>query len=86
MITHGFLTGKKFWTSKVISVIQPLPIWQQQLRGDMQTLKKGSNVEVIVESQTYIQSKNEYFYRKDIKMLEERWRTSITLEDDYVDE
>ena len=46
----------------------------------------GSNEEVIAETKTYFESKDESFYNKRIEKLEKHWNECITLERNYVDE
>ena len=46
----------------------------------------GSNEEVIAETETYFESKNELFYQKGVEKLEKRWNKCITLKGNYVDE
>ena len=48
-------------------------------------MRFGSNEEVIAETETYFESKDESFYKKDTEKLEKRWNC-ITLEGNYVDE
>ena len=45
----------------------------------------GSNEEVIAETEAYLKSKDESFYKKDIEKLEKRWNECITFERNYVD-
>ena len=46
----------------------------------LQGKRFGFNEEVIAETEAYLESKDESFYKKDIEKLEKRWNTCITLE------
>ena len=52
----------------------------------LQGKRFGSNKKVIAKIETYFESKDESFYKKDIEKLEKRWNEYITLEENYVDE
>ena len=39
---------------------------------------------MIVETETYFESKDESFYKKGIEKIEKRWNECITLEGNYV--
>ena len=46
----------------------------------------GFNEEVIAETEAYVESKDESFYKKDMEKLKKRWNECITLEGNYVHE
>ena len=69
------------------SDLTPSEYWLfADLEKMLQEKKFGSNEEVIVETETYFESKDESFYKKGIEKLEKRWNECITLEGNYVDE
>ena len=45
----------------------------------------GSNEEVIAETETYFESKDESFCKKGIEKLEKHWNECITVEGKYAD-
>ena len=55
------------------------------LKKILQGKRFGSNEEVIAETEDYFVSKDESFYKKGIKKLENRWNEFITLEGNYAD-
>ena len=52
----------------------------------LQGKRFGSNKEVVAETETYFESKDESFYKKGIEKLEKRWNECIMLEGNYVHE
>ena len=56
------------------------------LQKILQRKRFSSNEEVISATETYFESKDESFYKKDIEKLEKRWNKCITLEGNYVNE
>ena len=46
----------------------------------------GSNEEVITETEAYVESKDESFYKKGIENLEKRWNECNMLKGNNVDE
>ena len=56
------------------------------LKKMLQGMRFVSNEEVIAETEAYFKSKDESFYKKGIKKLENRWNEYITLEGNYVHE
>ena len=51
----------------------------------LQEKRLGSNEDVIAETETYFESKDESFYKKGIEKLEKRWNECILLEGNSVD-
>ena len=52
----------------------------------LQGKRFGSNEEVIAETETYFECKDESFYQKDIEKLREHWNECITFERNYANE
>ena len=52
----------------------------------LQGKRFDSNEEVIAETETYFESKDESFYKKGIEKLDKRWNEYITFGGNYVDE
>ena len=56
------------------------------LKRMLQRKRSGSNEEVILETEVYLEVKDKSFYKKGIELLEKHWNQCITLKGDYVDE
>ena len=56
------------------------------LKRMLQGKRFGSNEEMIVETEAYLEAKGKSFHKKGIEMLEKRWNECITLEGVHVDE
>ena len=52
----------------------------------LQGKRFASSEEDISETEVYFRAKDKLFYKKGIKLLEQRWNQCITLEGGYVDE
>ena len=56
------------------------------LKKMLQGKRFGSNEELIAETETYFENKDESFYKKGIEKLDKSWNECITLEGNYVDQ
>ena len=76
-----------FLTHRILQLWPPSDYYLfADLTKMLQGKRFGSNDEVIAETETYSESKDELSYKKCIVKFEKRWNGCITLEGNYVDE